>query len=534
MLTIERRTTNGYVAAFLCALVLAMAILVGGAEAAEDLRLPRMISDHMVLQSAAEVPIWGWAEPGADVTVELAGETATTTANDDGRWQVTISTTFPSGSHTLAVRSGDETIRVEDVLFGEVWLASGQSNMEWLLKNTKTGDEAIENADMPDVRFFKVPHNAQIAPQNRLPDGEWKKMNPDVAGGYSAVAFFFARFLHKKLNTPVGVIQSAWGGTPAEAWTPRGGLSAVSELNHHVEQLTALEEQHDDLVENWDSYSEKWQKAFWQYRREKRRFQQGKRDERPEKPDVLLRVSHLPTALYNGMIHPLIPYRIRGSIWYQGESNAHGDAAREYATLFSTMIRQWREKWNRGEFPFLFVQLPEWKPGGEAWCHLRESQRQTTLQVNNSAMVATLGLGHPEDIHPKHKEPVGERLGRAALSKAYGMSAIWSGPLLTSAVRRDGGVRLSFDLVNGGLKAGDQGLKEFEVSADGEDWKEAEARIEGDHVVVSHPDMEKPRYVRYAWKSLVQPSLFNREGLPASPFLEQVQTPGTSGDGPSW
>ena len=523
MKRIRRMRRAGYVAAVLCALLMALGLSANDARAAEELQLPRVISDHMVLQCAADVPLWGWASPGAEVEVSLAGETATTTANDDGRWRVTLSTPYPSGSHTLVAKSGDETVRVEDVLFGEVWLASGQSNMEWPLNNTKTGDEAIENADIPDIRFFKVPHNAQIAPQDRLPDGAWQKMNPEVAGGYSAVAFFFARFMHRKLNTPVGIIQSAWGGTPAQAWTPREGLADTGELTHYLDQLRGLEQQHDDLIKNWEKYRDEWQNAYWSYRREMRRFQQGERDKRPEEPEVNLRISHLPTALYNGMIHPLIPYRIRGSIWYQGESNAHDSAAKEYATLFSTMIRQWRAKWNRGQFPFLFVQLPEWKPGGEAWCHLRESQRRTTLQVANSAMVTTLGLGHQEDIHPKHKEPVGRRLGYAALAKAHGMAATWSGPLLTSAVRDDGKVRLNFDLVNGGLKAGDEGLKGFELSADGQNWKKAEARIEGDNLIVSSPDVEEPAHVRYAWGSMAEASLFNELDLPASPFIEEVE-----------
>lgn len=452
-------------------------------EARADVKLAGLFSDHAVLQADAEVPVWGTASPGVEVHVAVAGKTATCTADEDGEWQTTVGPLKAGGPHRLAVESGegDRLIR-SDVMVGEVWLASGQSNMVWPVRRTKTGEEAIKKGDRPGIRFFKVANVPGGSPRKDVPGGPWMRSTPDTVPGFSAAAYYFARTLREELNVPVGIIQSAVGGSRVQAWIRRGAFAGNSALEPDLKQIEELEKKLDSLADV----------------------------ERPRKT---------PTVYYNAMIAPLVPYAFRGAIWYQGEANAKPGDAERYEAAFSTLIREWRREWGH-EFPFLFVQLPEFRGRGEHWVRLREEQRLTSEHVDNTAMIVTLGLGNPQNIHPRRKRPVGHRLALAALAKAYGRTdASWSGPQVKHAeALGDGRVKVSFRHAHGGLKTRNGALTGFEVQGGDGEWSGAEARISGEAIVVHSADVSEPRAVRYAWSEVPDVSLYNEAGLPASPF----------------
>ena len=432
------------------------------------------------------IPVWGTAAPGAEVQVELAGESTTCKAGESGRWRANIGALEPGGPYELVVASSEDgRLSRSDVMIGEVWLASGQSNMRWRVKHTKTAEKAIERGDRPAIRFFQVKENAAGRPLQRVAGGSWVRSSPGTVPGFSAVAYHFACFLRNRLETPVGVIQSAVGGSRVQAWMKRQHFVAHPSLKPDLEQIKELEEKHGDLGD-------------------------------VDSP------RRTPTVYYNGMIAPLAPYAFRGAIWYQGESNANARDADRYAEAFSSLISGWRRDWGRN-FPFLFVQLPEYRGPGEHWMRLREHQRLTRERVDNTAMVVTLGLGNPDDIHPRRKRPVGRRLMHAALAKAYSRTDVaWSGPIASRATATSpddsGKVVVSFGYVKGGLKAKEGGLTGFEVQDQGGDWREAEARISGHRVVVRSPVVPEPQAVRYGWSEVPEPSLVSGAGLPASPF----------------
>ncbi len=462
-----------FVPAFACLL------LAGGLRA--DVQLPALFGDHMVLQAGQPIHVWGSAEPSEEVSVSFRNQTISAVPGESGRWSIYLAPSEAGGPFTLAVQ-GNNRVTIRDVFVGEVWLASGQSNMVWPLSRSDDAEAEVAAARHPGIRYFKVTLATADRPQDDL-DGKWQVLSPDTAGEFSGVGYFFARHLHAKLQVPFGIIQSAWGGTPAEAWTSRRALSEDPLLT--------------DLVTAYD-----------------------KAAAAPEDPQRGPRPHHKPTALFNAMIAPLTRYSIRGAIWYQGENNANRGQGVLYRKLFRTMIEDWRRTWALGNFPFLFVQLANYGkvPATATWPELREAQ-VGALDLTRTGMAVTIDIGNPTDIHPRNKHDVGLRLALAARALAYGQHDLdHSGPIFRRATREGPEMRLWFDHTANGLRVQGSSLHGFELAGPTGEFHAANARIEGDTVVLSHPEVPAPARARYAWAAAPDASLFNSAGLPASPF----------------
>lgn len=482
-----------------------------------DVTLPSILSDRMVLQQRTEVSIWGWADPGETVTVRAdwpKGGAVTSVADAEGRWQVKLATPQAGGPYTLRVRGHNEII-IRDILMGEVWLGSGQSNMEMRLSSTENASEAIAAADYPNIRLFTVPRAANQEPQRDC-TGTWVECSAESIPNFSAVSYYFARKLHNELHVPVGMIHSSWGGTPAEAWTKKAALLEDAEFH--------------PILEAWEDnirqYPQRMQAYLQALKEWERKVAESADDEnsKPAKPRAPYGPDNprCPSVLYNAMIHPLIPYAIRGVIWYQGESNA--GRAYQYRKLFPAMIRSWRESWGQGDFPFYFVQLANYKepqdqPVEDTWAELREAQAMA-LTLPQTGMAVAIDIGDAKTIHPTNKKDVGERLALWALAKDYQKKNVFSGPVYRSMKIDGRRIILSFDYVDGGLIAKDgKPLSQFAIAGPDRRFVWADAQIVGDNVIVQSPQVTDPVAVRYAWQINPQGcNLFNKAGLPASPF----------------
>ncbi|HPM81275.1 MAG TPA: sialate O-acetylesterase [Candidatus Anammoximicrobium sp.] len=496
---------------------LVLSCLAGPALA--DVTLPSLFSDHMVLQQQAAIPVWGWADPGEAVTVTLGGQKQTATACSEGKWSVRLTACEAGGPLTLVVK-GKNTIQIADVLVGETWLCSGQSNMAMSVASSANFEEEKAAADHPQLRMFTVSRVTAETPQERC-QGTWQVCRPDTVGGFSATAYFFGRELHRQLKVPVGLINSSWGGTPVQAWTSLAVQQALPELKPILDNW-------DQQIKNYDpeAAKERFEKqlAAWQSKA-KQAKQAGQQPPRRPQPPVDPRVSpHRPASLYNGMIEPLAPYALRGAIWYQGESNAGGTTANLYGLQLATMIGNWRKRWGQGDFPFGWVQLPNFRaPQQEpvetsGWVIVQE-QMLKTLAVTNTGMAITIDVGEANDIHPKNKQDVGKRLALWALATIHDKQLVYSGPLYKSMSQADGKISIRFDHVGDGLKAKGEKLTGFAIAGEDRKFVFADAKIEGtDTVVVCSDQVAKPVAVRYAWASNPDASLFNSAGLPASPF----------------
>jgi sialate O-acetylesterase len=421
--------------------------------------------------------------------------------------------------------AADKTVTLHNVLVGEVWICSGQSNMEFGLSDALNGQQEVAEANYPMIRLLTVPRDVAVQPQ---PDvkATWVACAPESAGRFSAVGYFFGRDLQQKLGVPVGLIHTSWGGTPVEAWTSRETLEATEEAK--------------PLLERWEKALAAYPEAKKRYDREMAEWKdlaaEAGRDGQPAptQPRAPLGPDSpsLPAGLYNGMIAPLVPYCIRGAIWYQGEANAA--RAYQYRALFKALIRDWRRAWGQGDFPFVFVQLANFKqaaaqPGESDWAELREAQTMA-LQLPETGMAVTIDIGDAGNIHPKNKQEVGRRLALAALATAYGQNVIASGPLYESMAVEGNKARLRFKNVGGGLEArGGEPLKGFAIAGADRRFVWAEARIEGQTAVVRSDQVPEPAAVRYAWADNPVCNLYNKEGLPASPFRTDVW-PGITAD----
>jgi len=483
----------------------------------------------MVLQQGKPVPVWGWAPPGTSVTVAIAGRSRTTKTDAEGSWRVTIGPMEAGGPFEMTVRA-DEEITFSNVLVGEVWVCSGQSNMQWWVGVSANADQEIRNADYDRIRLFSVPTKASIGPQEDV-NASWLECRPDAVRDFSAVAYFFGRELHRELGVPVGLIHSSWGGTLAEAWMSRSALESNPSFRPILDRFEREVQEHPDLIERFDSYHATWaraQEAFqqkqwsWLQAFNKAQSEGETLSVPPPLPPELPGDHNTPTGLYNAMIHPLIPCAMRGVIWYQGESNI--ERAYQYRELFPALIRQWRSDWDGGDFPFLFVQLANWQPPGDhftrnAWAELREAQLMTLARVPDTGMAVAIDIGDVADIHPKNKQDVGRRLALVALAKVYGRDLVYSGPIYQSMTKEAGGVRLRFEHVGGGLAAkGGTELAGFRVAGTDRRFRPAKAQIDGETVFVRSDGVPDPVAVRYAWADNPVCNLCNKEGLPASPF----------------
>ena len=559
--------------------ILALGCLIMIPALRADVKLPALISDNMMLQANKPVPVWGTADPGEKVTVSFAGQSVSTTTDATGKWQVKLTplATDTCGSMTV---EGKNKITIANVLVGTVWVCSGQSNMELSISVANNAAAEIPKANYPKIRLFKVKKTTALQPQSDV-EGHWVECTPETLAKkedpFSAVAYFFGRDIHQATGLPVGLIESAWGGTPAEAWTSLSGLQQKEALQGQVQRfeklvqtMPALKTEYEKKRAEFPENHKAWGEANKQYQQElkdwtaaaavaKEGNQPAPTKPLPSGPEPRLgsepdKDPHNPTFLYNGMIAPLIPYAIEGVIWYQGENNAGSSLrAQEYRTLFPAMIADWRQKWGEGNFPFYYCQLANFQPKKSqpeesSWAELREAQ-QRTLQETNTGMAVLIDIGEAGDIHPKNKMEVGSRLSRIALAKLFGKEGRSTGPIYRSMNVEDDKIRLSFDAAGGELVArelpttydvktatkavsplvrnrpGSQ-LEGFAICGAERKWVWADAVIDGQNVVVSAAEVKQPVAVRYAWANNPTCNLYNKEGLPSSPFqTDDVASP---------
>ncbi len=492
-------------------------ILFATSAARADVKLPGIFGDHMVLQREVQVPVWGWATAGEKVTVEFAGQTQSTIADGQGKWRVNFDKLAIGEPQKLTVK-GNNTITLSDVLVGEVWLCSGQSNMGFVVKNAKDFDKEQAAANLPQIRHFSMASGGATKPQEDC-KGTWIVCSPDTVGGFTATGYFFGRELHKSLKMPVGLINSSVGGTPIEAWTSWEAQRDFAELQ--------------PIFDGWKKKQDSWDPAKAQAAYEKQladnkvAAEKAKADKKtapraPQKPSEPITDSHYPGNLFNGKINPLVPFAIRGAVWYQGESNAGSNVNNAYQLQLTTMIKDWRARWGN-DFAFGWVQLPDFHAAqkepveDDGWVFVREGMLKT-LAMPKTGMAVTLGLGEVNDIHPTRKQAVGERLSKWALGDVYGQKVETSGPMLKNHEVRGNEVVLNFTHTEGGVVAKENQLKGFAVCGENKKWVKAEAKLDGDKVVVYSAEVAAPIAVRYAWADNPEFSLFNGAGLPASPF----------------
>jgi sialate O-acetylesterase len=646
----SRRQRLKFAACFFC---FGLLILPAGLKA--EPRLPHIFSDHMVFQRELPIAVWGWADPGERVSVTLASHARTVVAGVDGHWSVSLPAMQAGGPFTVVVR-GKKRILFKDVMIGEVWIASGQSNMTYALSGATGAAEEIPRANYPNIRLFTVPKKIALTPQDDTLPAHWQICSPDTAKSFSAVGYFFARDLHKALGVPVGIILSAWPGTLGEEWTDAKSLVAEPILRPIVERWNSapasvkgfaakqadISLEFDDFellpsagdtqstpISNFDDggarthaggvWTYSWQDApeatfelaapgrggagyaarvagkldgassallqanfnmdgsaadlsafagiqFWVRGRGSFQFQTLQPTisdwdnygvERMEATNQWKQVKiwfkdlkqagwgvsapftagaltgfvinamapigdpdRPPAGLYDGMISPLLPFRIRGAFWYQGEGNTW--RAYQYRTLLPSLIRGWRKGWGEGEFPFLIVQLPNQgtspELGDSIWAELREAQLLTAKSVRNTGLAVTIDVGDPNNLHPPRKAEIGQRLALWALGTTYGKKIVYSGPLYDAMEVKGGEAHVSFSQLGDGLDSHGETLKGFAIAGEDRKFHWANARIEGDEIVVSSPEVSAPVAVRYGWANSPECNLYNKNGLPASPF----------------
>ena len=462
-----------------------------------DVKLPNVIGSGMVLQRDMAVPVWGWAEVGEEVTVSFAGQTKKTTAGDDGKWMIKLDSLKANAKGSTLTISGTNKINLDNVLVGEVWICSGQSNMEWAIRQSMNPKEEAAAANYPQIRLFNVPgHTVSPLPKDEGA-GQWQVCEPNSANNFSAVGYFFGRRLHKDLKVPVGLIGSNWGGTRIEPWTTLAGFESVPELSKIADQ-----------VKNYNQDT---------------RVGGGQ-----------------PSAIYNSMVHPLTPFAMRGGIWYQGESN--GNEGITYYQKKHALVNGWRKAFQNKDLAFYWVQLANFqkesdKPeGGDGWAKLREAQTKA-LDIPGTGMAVITDIGAANDIHPKNKQDVGWRLAQWALHQTYGQkNLVPSGPLYKSHKVEGNKIRLSFDHAGSGLIVGkktglepteevkDGKLEHFSISGKDNKWVWADARIDGQTVVVESKEVSEPVAVRYGFTmNPAKANLYNKEGLPAGPFRTDTE-----------
>jgi sialate O-acetylesterase len=522
---------------FLCTLLLEIFIGIGWTE---NLALHPLLKDGAVLQRNVPLPVTGRAGPGAKVTIGWKGQSHAGSADASGKWSVLL----PAGpaesqGQTLRVQSGKDSLTITNLLVGEVWLASGQSNMEWILKNCTVQSAEAAGAEDPQLRFVTIPRAVAEQPVEAVPVA-WQSATPESVLKLSAVAYFFARDLRKELKVPVGIISSAYGGTPAESWTPEETLAADPRLSPALEKRKNYPAEYPKLLAEYEQKRPAYEASV-----AAAKAAGTKPPAKLNPPQPVGNNPYLATVLWNSMISPLLPCPIRGVIWYQGEANAK--RAEKYEHLLGSMIEAWRNRWAsraresvRGldrfrwwlhswraspDFPFLIVQLADFNndpegSAGTSWARLRDAQTAVADKVPRCGVAVTLGLGDAEDIHPQRKLEVGQRLAKLARKVAYGQNIPSSGPVLQNARSAGKEMEVTFQSVHGSLRTVD-GAEPGSFSLSGKDGKfyPANARIEGLGVILSSPEVAEPIFVRYAWSNRPEnPNLTDESGLPARPF----------------
>lgn len=486
---------------------------------AAELKLAAIFSDHMVLRREKPVPVWGWADAGEQIALEFAGQKKTATAAADGKWLVQLDPLPASAEpRTLTVSSANpkskiQDLKLHDVLVGEVWLGSGQSNMAFLVRNARDFAREQAAADLPLIRMFREESKAASIPQANAA-GTWTVCSPETVGTFSATLFFFGRELHRELKVPIGLINSSVGGTPIESWLAAEAQAKVPELQAPVaaEAKAAAAFDEAQAKANYERALARWKQQAAKAKAEGRAAPR-----RPRDPLEQRNRRGGAGGLFNGKIAPLIPYALRGAIWYQGEANSHPGKGSLYQYQLPALVNDWRARWGE-DFPFAWVQLPNFQRPGEDWMLVREAMLKT-LRLPQTGMAITVDIGESKDIHPKNKQEVGRRLALWALGEVYEKDVpATSGPLPASHDVRGAEMVLSFTHTEGGLQAKDGVLKGFVIAAEDRQWQPAQARVAGDRVIVSSPAVKQPVAVRYAWETDPVGNLYNGAGLPASPF----------------
>jgi sialate O-acetylesterase len=490
--------------------------------------MPAIFSSQMVLQRGMPVPVWGWADPGEEVTVTFQSQTKTAKADSDGKWSVRLDSLNTGAPATLAVKGKNE-LTFDDVLIGDVWVCSGQSNMEWPVLNPGTPQNSSLDPDLESLasknnklRLFHLQKATSTTPKSDCV-GKWVAAGPDSVAGFSAVAYFFGRQLQQTLDVPVGVINTSWGGTRAEAWTSVEGMASRGEFKPITESWEKIEKEYPAKKQAYEAAFENWKKESAEA------VAAGKKaPPQPPAPMDPNTTPHRQTNLYNAMIAPIVGYGIKGAIWYQGESNA--DRAEQYRTLMAALIKSWRDAWKQGDFPFYQVQLANFKaktaePGESAWAELREAQVVSAEAAAPGGVACIIDIGAAIDIHPKNKEDVGKRLARLALVDLFGFAGkvARSGPTYKSMDIKDGKIVLHFDnLGEGSLKGLNSWYREpligFAIAGEDKKFVWGDAKIEGNTVVVSSSKVPNPVAVRYNWADNPSGNLYNAVMLPAYPF----------------
>jgi sialate O-acetylesterase len=497
--------------------VILLLLSVSAIAAQANVILPDVIGDAMVLQRDQAIPVWGKADPGESVTVRFGNQAKTAVTDAEGKWIIRLGAMRASATPATMVVEGRNRIELKDILVGEVWLVSGQSNMQRLLSETANGEQAIASANHPIIRLFNV--SRQVAFKHAPPPlGVWRACTPESVKEFSAAGYYFGVELEKELNVPIGLINSSYGGSQAEAWTPVEYLLASPDLKPTVDRTKIWDEERPRVKAEYDEAIKKWRAEA-----DKARAAGARPQPSPPVPDAL-REYRVAASIYDGMIAPLIPFAVRGAFWYQGESNEA--RAQQYGILLPTMIRAWRERWGEGDFPFGIVQLPNYRdpkpdPVDEPWSFIREAQRRTALTMRNAGLIVTIDIGEARDIHPKNKLDVGKRMALWALADVYRRKITSTGPMLQSSKVAGAKIVLTFDEAGSGLKIreGDK-LDEFAIAGADRKWVWAEAKIVGkNRVEVWSPAVAQPLAVRYAFNNNPKhPNLTNETGLPAAPF----------------
>ena len=500
---------------------LAFLLLVASAVARADVSLAPLFTDHAVLQRDKPIPVWGRADTGENISVTFGKQTKSTVAGPDGRWSVSLDKLPADSKGADLTVAGKNSVVLHDVVVGEVWLCSGQSNMEFTVSRARDAAKEIAAANFPLIRHLKVKNTVASDPVSTVSTSGWVAASPATAGTFTAVGYFFARDIFERLKIPVGLVHSSWGGTPIESWmspTTFDRNPAFDFINERWEKNLADYPQkkadYDGItLPEWTEADATAKKegevahAAWLKTHPKPRAPRGRGD------------SWTPGGLFNGMINPLIPYALRGALWYQGESNAvHAD---EYQKLFATMIRDWRKQFGQGDFPFLWVNLANYDvPTDEThqtYAFLREAQTQT-LDVPNTGQAITIDLGNPDDIHPTNKQDVGHRLALLAKNRIYGISGEDSGPTFANITRAGTLLVVTFGHAGGGLIAHDKPLQAVEIAGADKVFHPAFVKLARTAIFVTSPEVKEPVAVRYAWKNAPDANLFNGAGLPAVPF----------------
>jgi sialate O-acetylesterase len=500
------------------AIVTALLALTPAARA--DVTPAALFTDGAVLQREKPVAIWGRADRGEKITVSFAGQRRETTAGNDGRWLVMLEPLATSVQGAELVIAGKNTVTVRDVLVGEVWLCSGQSNMEWAVNRAANGVQEAAAANFPLIRHLKIERAVADTAADTVPTTGWKPATPGYTGAFTAVGYFFARDLFQKLGVPIGLVNSTWGGTPVESWLSPAALAGDPAFavvrdrwRQSVAAYPAAKVAFDQQMSMWTAAEAEARKkgpaALEAFRRSSPRLRAPRGPGDP----------WTPSGLFNGMISPLLPYGLRGVLWYQGESNA--ERAEEYAPLFARLITSWREHFGQGDVPFYWVNLanfnPVEDPTGLTYARLREAQTRT-LALPNTGQALALDIGDPLDIHPLNKQEVGRRLALLARNRVYGLVADDTGPTLAKVVREGATLRVHFANAANGLIAYEQAPQALQLAGADRVFHPAVGRIERDTLMVSSPAVKEPMAVRYAWHNIPAANLYNGAGLPAVPF----------------